>query len=103
MEWHVHQYVEGLSEMIVVQFLKILRDEHLCVPRSKEGGKLDPPSNSELGRWCKKNGVLINGQFVDARDEMPDWVWQLTFFPKNDKARCSVVWEEIDIITEETH
>ena len=88
--------------MIVIDFLRLLRDKYKCVPRSKEGAKLLPPSNSELRRWCKKNGVLINGKIVGATDEVPDWhVWQLTFFPKNDKARCSVVWEETNIITEE--
>jgi hypothetical protein len=85
--------------MMVIDWLKLLRDEYKCVPCSKEGAKLKPPSNSELRRWCQKNGVLLNGQYAQPKDEMPDWVWQLTFFPKNDKARCSVQWVEIHIET----
>ena len=88
--------------MTVINWLKMLRDDYHCVPRSKEGAKLAKPSNSELHRWCKKSSVLLNGVKVQPKDEVPDWVWQLTFFPKNDKARCSVVWEEINIVTEDT-
>ena len=85
--------------MTVIQFLKLLRDEYNCIPRSKEGAKRDKPSNSELHRWCKKNGVFLNGVYVQPKDEVFFPVSELTFFPKNDKARCSLHMIEVDIIT----
>lgn len=85
--------------MTVITFLKLLRDEHHCIPSSKEGAKLGKPSNSELHRWCKKNGVFLNGVYAQPRDEVFFPVSELTFFKKNDQARCSLYMIEIDIIT----
>jgi len=85
--------------MTVIQFLKALRDEYHCIPSSKEGAKLGKPSNSELHRWCKKNGVFLNGKIVQPRDEVFFPVSELTFFPMNNRARCSVHMIEIDIVT----
>lgn len=86
--------------MTTIAFLKLLRDEYHCVPCSKEGAKLDKPSNSELHRWCKKNGVLLNGVYAQPKDEVFFPVSELMFFPKNNKARCSVYIIEIDIMKE---
>jgi hypothetical protein len=85
--------------LTTIQFLKLLRDEYSCIPCSKEGAKVGKPSNSELVRWCKKNGVFLNGVYAQPKDEVFFPVSELTFFNKNDKARCSVHMIAIDIIT----
>ena len=75
--------------MTVHQFLKTMRDEHYCMPQSKEGDQLGHPSNSELVRWCKKGCVLLNGNLVKFNDEITFPITELVFFPKS-KARCTV-------------
>lgn len=73
-----------------IEFVKMLRDDWSCCPRSKEGAKLDMPTNGELNRWFKKKCVLINGVKPDARDEITYPITELVFFPKNNKSRCTI-------------
>lgn len=76
--------------MIALEFLKLLRDEVYCVPRSKEGARVALPSNSELVRWCKNGAMRLNGVSVAFSDTISFPVTDLVFFPKNRKQRCTL-------------
>lgn len=54
-------------------------------PSSREGDCLGKASNSEKRRWLDNNSIIINGKKVKATDPMPDFVWELIFFPNGRK------------------
>lgn len=77
--------------MTILELLQELRDEWGAVPRSKEGEKLNYPSNSELRRWITKHCVKINGVvIIDPAASVQFPVTDLVFFPKSETSRCSI-------------
>ncbi len=74
-----------------LEFLIWLRDEVGVIRHSKEGNRLDKPSNGELRRWIQKNALFCNGQTVEAFGVIEFPITSLVLFPQNDKARCSLV------------
>lgn len=52
-------------------------------------GELNP-SNSEVRRWLKNKAVLVNGEVLEAGEEMDFPVFSLVFFPKGNR-RTTVV------------
>lgn len=77
--------------MKALEFLIWLRDEVGVIRHSKEGNGLPPPSNGELRRWLGKGVVRVNGSILTASDTVSWPITDLVLFPKNDRARCSIV------------
>jgi hypothetical protein len=74
-----------------LEFMVWLRDEVGVIRHSKEGNKLDPPSNGELRRWVKNGVVLCNGRTLTLEGQVEFPITSLTLFPNNKSARCSLV------------
>lgn len=47
------------------------------------------PSNSCIRRWLDSGAILINGVKPKSKDLIEFPVWQMIFFPKNPKKRCT--------------
>lgn len=74
-----------------VEFLVWLRDEVGVIRHSKEGNKLNLPSNGELRRWIK-NGVLeVNDSVLSLEDRVVFPITKLVLFPTNSKSRVTLV------------
>lgn len=77
--------------MKACEFMTWLRDAVGVIRHSTEGDKLAKPSNKELRRWLQKGSVLVNGKILAVEDDVHWPITQLVFFPKNDKARTTIV------------
>ena len=77
--------------MRMLEWLIRLRDEAQCVPSSKEGRKLGPPSNGELRRWCRSGAIVINRKRMEPGDEIRFPVKQLLFFPRSPQSRTTIM------------
>ena len=78
--------------MRALNWLKELREDGF-IPCSKEGAGLNPPSNSELRRWCEKGSVIINRRRVRASDII---IWptrQLLFFSQSPRSRTTLQYD----------
>lgn len=70
--------------MNVLTYLTSLRP---ALPTSAERPP-EPMTNSEVRRLLLNKAVLLNGETDWKWDEdMPDWVWQLVFFPSSTKRK----------------
>jgi hypothetical protein len=64
------------------EYLKRLPRDWL--PKSLEHG-IKPPSNSELFRWLRDKGIIINGETPSPHDNIEFPIRQLIFFPKSER------------------
>lgn len=79
------------DEMRALEFAIWLRDSGGALRHSKEGNKLDPPSNGELRRWIKGGVFLVNGRKLTLEDRVVFPITSLVLFPNNKTARCTLV------------
>lgn len=71
--------------MNVLQYLTSLQPAlPLASERRGDKGEYLPMSGSELRRCLQQKAVLINGQTDwEGNEEIPDFIWQLVFYPKS--------------------
>lgn len=75
-------------------FLIWLRDAMGVIRHSKEGNKLDEPSNGELRRWIKNGCVQVNNKILTLEGFVEWPITNLVLFPNNRKSKCSIVEAE---------
>ncbi len=72
--------------------------EFICsiphVPMFLHGNEPRVASNSQRRRWLENSSILINGKKPKPFDEIEFPIWQLIFFPKNQKSKCSFIDKE---------
>lgn len=88
-------WFDVVRDVDALGFLKLARDERHACPWGDDQGR-PKPSNGQLRRWLTQKSVVINGQFLAPEDKVGA-VWQLVFFPNNEKKRTSIVDEPAPI------
>lgn len=77
--------------MKALNFLIHMRDNSHCSPQSKEGTKVGKPSNGELRRWLICKAVKINNRFPAWNEEIEFPIFELIYFPKNQKSKTTII------------
>lgn len=82
--------------MNVLTYLTALRP---CMPTSAERAPA-VMTNGEVRRLLKNKAILINGDNDWAADEeVPEWVWELVYFPKAKRRTTLVQFNFADLLT----
>jgi hypothetical protein len=87
----VHKEFVKRSKMKALEFLIWLRDEIGVIRHSKEGNKLDLPSNGELRRYLKNQCVFCNEVILTGESVVTFPIRSLVLFPNSKKSKCTIV------------